>query len=72
MKRYVVRPIIGGTTPSRLNKAVTIIATDDLATAKWHARNNSCVFGAGIQDRQTGYIDVGFGFNNREPEGSLD
>ncbi len=61
MARYQVSPIADANCDS-INSMVTIIATDALATAKWHAEHNSCAFGAGILDRETGKLDVGFGF----------
>jgi len=61
MPRYVVSPIATAECVS-LIVAVTTVATDNLETALWHARHNSCVFGAGILDRTTGEIDVGYGF----------
>lgn len=61
MARYQVSPIADACCDS-INVDITIIATDTLTTAKWHAEHNSCVFGAGILDRTSGELDVGFGF----------
>lgn len=61
MARYQVSPIADANCDS-INSDITIMATDTLATAQWHAEHNSCVFGAGILDRVTGQVDVGFGF----------
>jgi hypothetical protein len=61
MARYRVHPIADANCDAA-NQRVTIVATDHLATAKWHASHNSCVYGACIWDSQTGQLDVGFGF----------
>ena len=59
--RYLVSPIASPACDN-INRTVTIIATDSLKTAEWHASHNSCAFGAGILDQETGKLDVGFGF----------
>lgn len=66
-KRYRVSPIADASCDS-INDMVTIIETDELDTAIWHAEHNSCVFGAGILDHVTGELDVGFGFGVPCPE----
>ncbi len=61
LTRYQVSPIADANC-DRLNTDVVIIWTGHLETARWHASHNSCLFGAGILDRVTDQVDVGFGF----------
>jgi hypothetical protein len=66
MARYFVSPI--GDADCDTLSSIVIINTDDLATAQWHASHNSCVFGAGILDIETGKLDVGYGFGVACPD----
>jgi hypothetical protein len=67
MARYQVSPIADANC-NAINANIKIIETNDHATAKWHAEHNSCVWGAGILDRSSGQLDVGYGFGVPCPE----
>ena len=67
LTRYQVSPIADANCDC-LSTEMVIIFTSHLETARWHAEHNSCAFGAGILDRQTGDMDVGFGFGAPCPD----
>lgn len=64
--RYIVRPVADANCDS-LDREV-ILATDSLDEARETAGNASYSYGAGIEDTETGEIDVGFGFGVRCPD----
>lgn len=61
MSKYQVRPIADEHCDA-LNPGEILLATDDLQAAKDAAAKADHPFGAGIEDMESGQIDVGFGF----------
>jgi len=59
--QYQVSPISTQDCDS-VDLETVILETDDIAAAKECAEHASFPFGAGILDRQSGLLDVGFGF----------
>jgi hypothetical protein len=67
MPRYIVAPISDPECDA-INTNAVILETDDLQAAKDAAEHASAPYGAGIADRETGQLDVGFGFGVTCPD----
>lgn len=64
--RYQVRPIADENCDSLGDELIA--ETDELIEAKQAASKAGYIYGAGIEDQETGQIDVGFGFGVACPD----
>lgn len=68
--RYLVAPIASADCAG-IHDDIVVLLTDDLMRARHAASHGPHPFGCGILDRESGKLDVGFGFGVECPDAAM-